>query len=416
VREQQNKNFISRHYDEDGDEVDFIEFYGTALEGDSIGWQTFWQWLSDNHFQNDEKFKELAQKNNMPNFTDYCIFQIVSDNVDWPGKNWRRFQSHNPETPWEWLPYDFDLSFGLMNTDFSWNTGYAGQNAFARAVDSTFSFWATAEWQTLVLRRAMENQHFRNYFFNRTADLLNTVFEKNRLLVRLDAFESRYEPEIERHYERWFFSPGWLSYWKTNVQRMRDFSYSRADQCFQHVTQTFPEAEGVAAVILRVDPPDAGMLHFSTLQFDSAQLPWQGRYFKGIPIPVKAIAKPGWTFAGWSAAALGTSDSISLALTGDLDLTAHFVMDSLPLDTESAVTWFQMFPNPAGRIMQISSHLPIKQVMLYDALGVRQRDFSLGAGGVTLAPLQLDELPPGIYWAEAVFVSGRRSIQRFVKS
>ncbi|HOY04961.1 MAG TPA: CotH kinase family protein [Saprospiraceae bacterium] len=416
VREQHNKNFISRHFDVDGDDVDFIEFYSNALEGDSLQWQAFWQWLSDNHFQNDEKFKELADKNDMVNFTDYCIFQIVSDNVDWPGKNWRRFKSHDPEARWQWLPYDFDLSFGIMNTDFSWNTGYAGQNAFARALDSTFSFWATAEWQTVVLRRAMENQQYRHYFLNRTADLLNTVFEKYRLLIRLDAFENRYLPEIDRHFERWFASPGWLSYWQNNVQKMRDFAYSRANQCYQHVPQTFPEAEGVATINLNVEPPGAGALHFSTLHFDSAQLPWQGRYFKGIPVPAIAVAKEGWTFAGWSVQGVGLSDSISVLINGDLDLTAHFVLDSLPLDTESAVTFFQLFPNPAGRMVQISAHTPVRQVILYDALGIRRRAYSFDEGGSTIAPLDLEGLPAGVYAAEVVSISGRRSVQRFVKS
>ncbi len=223
VREQHNKRFIGQHFDVDEDDVDFIEFYGTALEGDSLEWQSFWQWLSDNHFYSDLKFNELAQKNNIPNFTDYCIFQIATDNVDWPGKNWRRFRPQGTEGRWQWLPYDFDLSFGLMRTDFSWNTGFAGQNAFARAIDSTFSHWASADWQTLVLRRSLENQHYRQFFLNRTADLLNTIFEKKRMLARIDSFEMQYLPEIEQHFERWFFSPGWLSFWKDNVQVMREF-------------------------------------------------------------------------------------------------------------------------------------------------------------------------------------------------
>lgn len=415
VREQQNKSFIGRHFDVDTDSIDYIEFYGTALEGDSVEWQTFWQWLTDNHFQNDLKFNELAQKNDMSNFTDYCIFQIVADNVDWPGKNWRRFKSQEPDARWQWLPYDFDLSFGLMNTDFSWNTGFAGQNAFARALDSTFGFWAAADWQTVILRRALENQQYRHYFLNRTADLLNTVFEKNRVLARIDSFENMYLPEIDRHFERWFFSPGWVSYWEDNVKKMSNFASLRPDFCFDHALETFPETGGVASVILAVEPPGAGDLHLSTLQFDSVHLPWQGRYFKGIPVPVKATARPGWTFSGWSAPDWGSSDSIALLMNGDLELTAYFLQDSLPVDTDAAMLFFRLTPNPAGRVIRIDSDKPVRQVILYDVLGTRRREYSFEANGITTAPLPLEDLPVGVYWAEAVFTTGRKGLKRFVK-
>lgn len=415
VREQHNKYFIKRHFDTDEDNIDFIEFYGNALEGDSLEWQTFWQWLNNQHFTSDETFREMAQQNDMANFTDYCIFQIVSDNVDWPGKNWRRFKERQPGAQWQWLPFDFDLSFGLMTTDFSWNTGFAGQNAFARALDSMNSFWATADWQTVILRRALENEEYRHYFLNRTADLLNTVFEKYRLLVRLDDFENRYVPEISQHFERWFASPGWVSYWQDNVQKMRNFAYSRANLCFQHVVQTFPEAEGVVSVELKTEPPGAGTILFSTLHFDSLQLPWEGRYFKGVPVPVKAVAKPGWSFAGWSVPGMGLSDSILLVLNEDLELTARFVMDSLPLDTENAIKRFQIFPNPAGRMMTVSSSETFRKVYLYDAVGIRRREF-LFEHGLHSTPISLDNLPAGVYWVEVLFGDGKRSIQRFVKS
>ncbi len=416
AREQHNKYFIAQHFDADEDEMDFIEFYGKAIEGDSIEWQRFWQWLSDNHFHSDLKFNELAQRNDMPNFTDYCIFQIASDNVDWPGKNWRRFLSHEPGARWHWLPYDFDLSFGLMNTDFSWNTGFAGQNAFSRAIDSSFTHWASSDWQTLVLRRSLENQSYRHYFLNRTADLLNTVFEKEHLLTRIDSFENLYLPEIDRHFERWFYSPGWLSYWRDNVQKMKNFAQSRADYCFEHVLETFPETAATAQITLAVEPQEAGKLDFSTLHFDTPQLPWQGRYFQGIPVPVKAVAKPGWTFSGWSLHDLGTADSISLMPTDNLALTAYFTSDSIPTGTDTAATFFQIMPNPAGQVTQVISTIPVRTFTLYNALGVKQQEYVFENGGVTSTLLNLESLPSGIYWLQAVFANARTAIRHLIKT
>lgn len=417
VREQHNKSFIEQHFGADGDEIDFIEFYGTALEGDSLEWQSFWQWVNDNHFYSDLKFNELAQKNDISNFTDYCIFQIAADNVDWPGKNWRRFRSQEAGARWHWLPYDFDLSYGLMQTDFSWNTGFAGQNAFARALDSTSGHWASADWQTLILRRSLENQPYRHYFLNRTADLLNTVFEKERMLSRIDSFETTYLPEIEQHFERWYQSPGWIPYWQNNIQIMRHFAHWRADYCFEHVLETFPEAASIAPVSLAVHPPEAGSLQFSTLQFEAAQLPWQGRYFEGIPIPVRAKAKPGWTFSGWSAPELGISDSVSLLLQGNLELTAYFTQDSIPSGTDAATAFsFHIAPNPAHHTVLITSTLPMQHIFIYNAQGIKLQESIFTAGGVTSTLIPLYHLPAGLYWLEAVLDTEEKIIRRLVKN
>ena len=123
------------------DEADLIDFYGNALTGDSIAWFEFWNWLNANHFHDQQNFELLRQKTDLDNFADYCILEILSDNVDWPTKNWRRMRPRTPDGRWYWLPYDFDLSFGLFSLDGQWNSGFAGQNAFARALDSTSMAW-----------------------------------------------------------------------------------------------------------------------------------------------------------------------------------------------------------------------------------------------------------------------------------
>ncbi len=196
-----------------------------------------------------------------------------------------------------------------------------------------------------------------------------------------------------------------------------NFAELRADYCFEHVLETFPEAEAIAQVSLAVDPPEAGALHFSTLHFDTAQLPWQGRYFQGIPIPVKAIAKPGWSFSGWSEPALGTSDSITLLLTAHLNLTAFFTQDSMPTSgTDTSTAYFQISPNPANSAVHIESAIPVRKVVLYNTLGVKQLEFTYEPSGVTTTLLHLNELPAGVYWLEACFETGGKIVRRLVKN
>ncbi len=416
VREHLGADFLRHHFDLDEDEADLIDFYGNALTGDSIAWFEFWNWLNANHFHEQQNFELLRQKTDLDNFADYCILEIISDNVDWPTKNWRRMRPRTPEGRWYWLPYDFDLSFGLFSLDGQWNSGFAGQNAFARALDSTSMTWPNPDWSTLPLRRALENDGFRYYFLNRTADFLNTVFLPSRVQERIDQFENLYLPEIEGHFGFWFQSPGWVPYWLENVQKMRDFSQQRPAFCYNHVLETFPnDVNGLATVSLAAEPPEGGQLLFSTLHFDAVHLPWSGVYFQGVPIPVRAEANPGWHFEGWSAPEAGESDSTSLVLSGDLQLTAFFVQDSMPVSGlyDAARVSCRLSPNPASEYLDIQANKEIFQLLLLDAAG---KTLVQQEAGSRVWRCDIRHLPAGWYGVQVIFRDGCCTSSSFIKN
>ena len=113
---------------------------------------------------------------------------------------------------------------------------------------------------------------------------------------------------------------------------------------------------------------------------------------------------------------MGASDSISLLLTGDLNLTAYFTLDSLPTGTDTAVIRFSIVPNPAHGVTQIVSDIPVRQIVLYNVLGIKQKEEHYEPNGVTATLLLLEELPPGVYWLEATLKPGGKVIRRLVKS
>lgn len=416
VHEQLGADFLERHFNLEENEADLIDFYSEAMLGDSVAWFDFWNWLQSHHFQDDLAFKELGQKTDLENFTDYCIFEILSDNVDWPTKNWRRFRPRTPGGRWHWLPYDFDLSFGLLTLDGQWNTGFAGQNAFARAVDSTSLIWPNPDWSTLPLRRALENDAYRACFLNRTADWLNTIFRPERVLERLDHFENIYQPEIEAHFEYWFQAPGWMPYWQSNVQTMRNFAAQRPALCYDHALETFAgDTDGIATVTLTAEPPEGGSVHFSTLHFDADHLPWTGVYFRSIPIPIRAKSAPGWHFAGWSAPEAGSSDSSALILNGDLSLTAFFEPDASTPTTAPDRQQLRISPNPCDHLFWVKTNRPVDNILILNLLGSQVLHLTEPQSEARAVPVEVGHLPAGHYLVRVIFKDGSQAIQSLIK-
>ncbi|HPI71697.1 MAG TPA: hypothetical protein PLF99_10230, partial [Tenuifilaceae bacterium] len=90
-------------------------------------------------------------------------------------------------------------------------------------------------------------------------------------------------------------------------------------------------------VTLNVSNDKYGFVRLNTMDIKSSTMgvqlhpyPWVGYYFKGVPITVEAIPMPGYQFSHWSGASGSTNALISLTLSSDIELTAHFTHTDTP--------------------------------------------------------------------------------------
>jgi CotH kinase protein/Chitobiase/beta-hexosaminidase C-terminal domain/Lectin C-type domain/HYR domain/Secretion system C-terminal sorting domain len=328
IRERMKSTYIDQHFNlsstaaltnYDLSENDSSLF--DQITGDSIAW---YQFIADmrrtsRRFDTDSAFAWMTQRIDIDNFTDYILLEVFADNTDWPTNNVRRFKERHVDGKWKWICYDFDFSFGLL-TSGGFNTSDATQNALQRVLNPPFPGVSTAE----ILQRCFQNAKFRQKFANRMADFLNTAFTPARVQGRIDGFKNLYAPEIDKHRARWGtpFQAQWLS----NIQKIADFASKRAEFTYSHFRLQMPDLTDTTLVTLNVSPANAGTLKFNTLTLAQNHLPYVGKYFSGIPIPVKAIAAPGFRFVGWSNASLGTNDSVQVTFAGGIQsLTALFL-------------------------------------------------------------------------------------------
>jgi CotH kinase protein/Chitobiase/beta-hexosaminidase C-terminal domain/Lectin C-type domain/HYR domain/Secretion system C-terminal sorting domain/Divergent InlB B-repeat domain len=352
VRERMKSTYIDQHFGLSSTAAltnyDLSENDGSLFEqitGDSIAW---YQFVADmrrtsRRFDTDSAFAWMSQRIDIDNFTDYILLNVFADNTDWPTNNVRRFRERRVDGKWRWICYDFDFSFGLL-TSGGFNTNDATQNALQRVLNPPFPGVSTSE----ILQRCFQNAKFRQKFANRMADFLNTAFTPARVQGRIAGFKNLYAPEIDKHRVRWGtpFQPQWLN----NIQKITDFAGNRAEFTYSHFRLQMPELTDTTLVTLNVSPANAGTLKFNTLMLNQNRLPYVGKYFSGIPIPVKAIAAAGFRFAGWSNSGLGTNDSVQVTFAGGVQsLTALF----LPIGTCGAPDTFRLtsttcVPSAAG--------------------------------------------------------------------
>ena len=169
----------------------------------------------------------------MDHYIDYLAFNIYIDNTDWPGSNVKFWRPKTSAGRWRWLIFDTCRAFNWRREypSASWDSeGFRHDTiAFATATDGPQ--WPNPPWSTFLIRTMFENPSFRHDFAVRLADFLNTRFQPEVVVKRINDIKSVIEPEMHKHIPRW--SPSGRSYieswddWLYHVGEMILFAESR---------------------------------------------------------------------------------------------------------------------------------------------------------------------------------------------
>ena len=337
LRERYDRHYFERHFQIPEGQIDILENNAVVNEGDNLHYVHFLNFLANEDLATEESWTHINQTIDVDSFIDHFCINIFSANYDWPQNNiyfWRKRTSQfTPNAPfghdgrWRWVLRDLDVAFnmpGWIPNSFTFNML---EHATSTGGDPSFN----PEWSTFVLRKLLENDSFKNQFILRFADLLNSSFRSSYVVSKIDAAQEMLSPEMGEHIERWS-SHASVNDWEQKVDAMRHFAQQRPAFQRQHLISKFNLE--TATIHLSVNQADFGYIQFNTIDIldstpgiTSTTPDWAGVYFKNIPITVKAIPQPGYIFHHWTGINNSFDDEITITLTQNATLRAHFVVD-----------------------------------------------------------------------------------------
>ncbi|CAH9017935.1 CotH kinase family protein [Candidatus Nitrosacidococcus sp. I8] len=295
-------------FNRSNNEIPNNEYHLPILKGSFQEWRKINQAFEQKENQN----INFAQKYiDINSFIDYYIAEIYLANRDWLDNNyafWKYSGKNRENNPiadgrYRWLIYDLDATFRESNT-----------NSLEKTTDINDRQYLF----TFIFSTLLKNPEFKERFITRFSDLMNTTFVPDRMVRVIENMKQEVEKDVLLHIKRWK-SPISIEAWQDNINIMVNFARERPAIQYQQL-QDFFKLDDTYQLKVAINDQAAGTVKVNTLQLglkdneltkpvaaSSAAIlmeqvlafPWQGRYFKELPLKLEAIPKLGYQFSHW---------------------------------------------------------------------------------------------------------------------
>lgn len=298
------------------------EFGGAQSQTD---WDAFLNYVNTNNVADPIVWDYIDSVYNWHSLVDYFVLNSYIVSKDWLNWNtawWRGLDPAGDKKKWRYVLWDMDATFGHY-TNY---TGIPDESANADPCNAEALQDPGGQGHTTILNKLMDNDEFNQYYISRYIDLSNTTFSCDFMIQHLDSLINIIEPEMQLQIDRW--PGGTLAGWQANVQELKDFINARCLALNQGMIGCY-NLNGPYPITYDVEPVNAGKIKINSITPNN--YPFDGDYFGGIDVLLKAIPDVGMQFDYWEIIDViaPSEDSIraSYEPTQTQTVIAHFVKE-----------------------------------------------------------------------------------------
>lgn len=216
IREKINENYIAGNFNTTPDQVDLTVADGLS----SADYSALIQYVRSHDLSKQEHYDYVCSQIDVVNYMDYIIGEIYIANGD--NGNIKFFKT--PDMKWTWIMYDTDWGF----TGPSIDTVAEHLNPWGTGSGDAFS--------TSLINGLLENDGFREDFLRRFAWQMETIWNPEQVLARVDELEALLAHDLVKDYKRWNRS---YNDWVSDVEQVRTFTNTRQEKILVYIRSYF---------------------------------------------------------------------------------------------------------------------------------------------------------------------------------
>ena len=204
IREKITDQYVAGNFNVDAEDVVLSHWSGD----DCSQYVALQNYARKNDLTQQEHYDYILSQINEQNYMDNVICQMWIQNVDLG--NVKFFRTDDLE--WHWVLFDTDLSFWTVSAD----------SVRYNLVKS--NIWSLDYMSRVLIVKLIKNTEFRDAFLRRIAYAVNTVWNEEVVVERIDYFYDLLLPDMAKECRRW---GGSVSSWEKQIESLRNFARKR---------------------------------------------------------------------------------------------------------------------------------------------------------------------------------------------
>ena len=241
IQEKPDEHFLKDHYGGNEDYYNVMSNWVNLLDnGTDVYFQQMMSWFATADLAIQENYEEACRLIDVDNFVDYQIFEIFTNNEDWPANNMRCWQYFMGK--WRWIFYDGDATLKHLEWGGFEYATYDGDEEYPASRIST-----------LLFRKLLENPDFQKKFVERYNSLCHSFLSYYSTKHYLDAATDAIQEEIPLQMDRFKF-PATYKKWSADVKEVDEFLRQRPTQAIAEMLRYILVKEDVGALSFYPNP------------------------------------------------------------------------------------------------------------------------------------------------------------------
>ncbi len=378
-------DYIGEYYDQGKYDIQFNSTWGNYLqryggEAAANDWLDLQEFALTQNLAIEENYNYVDSLINLTSLIDWVLINtntVAADWLQWNTGWWRGMDPEGKHKKWGYIVWDMDATF-----DYYINyTAVPNINpdAVPCDIEELFQWVPEARHNVIFLRLLDQNETFRELYFQRYADMMNTAFTCENMLSTFDRMIAEIEPEMPRQIERWAGQNDSLEEWEENVEQLRGFIEERCTLLDDGALECYDELSGPYNITLMAEPDGIGEIDFNSL--DIEEFPWNGNYFGGMKNKIKAKVfnefEDEYVFSHWESKSGNVIFPDEFTRKAEIELIAAdtlIAVFGLSTSVEDLFEdkGFSLYPNPATDMMKLEYSLDQSsdvQISMIDAQG-----------------------------------------------
>lgn len=227
IRERSNENNIYTNYDELED-IDMVENWSQLKQG---SWESFDEFKK--FYKNaGHTYGEYEDRMDLEEYKNLMIMNLYYNNLDFPGNNFMMWRPREEGGRWRFVAKDTDYTMGIYGMDSNYkilewinNPNYDGSHNWANHAD-----------HTLLFRRLMEIEQFKDEFIDRFAVYMGDFLNYDAIWKTWGPMYETIKTEYPNH--RKLINQWWPNY-NNELSTAQNWVKKRTDQLYSQLSQYY---------------------------------------------------------------------------------------------------------------------------------------------------------------------------------